>query len=47
MPMEGQVKFLSPQNTGVSQGKAVSVVPQTMEENGDQDSNVEKKKNTK
>ncbi len=41
MPMEGPVKFCSPQNAaGVSKEKGVAVMPQTMEVNGDQDLNV-------
>ncbi len=43
MPMEGQVKFFSPQNTaGVSQEKGAAVITQTIEVNGDQLSNMKK-----
>ncbi len=41
MLMEGQVNFFSPQNTaGVSQEKDVAVKSQTIEVNGDWDSNI-------
>ncbi len=41
MPMQGQVKFFSLQNTaGVSQEKGVAVMSQTIEVNGDQVLNV-------
>ncbi len=44
--MEGQVKFLCPQNTaGVSQEKGVAVISRTIVMNGDLDSNVLKKHN--
>ncbi len=37
MPVEGQVKLFSAQNTaGVSQEKGIAVVSQTVEANGDQ-----------
>ncbi len=32
--MEGQVKFFSQQNTGVSQEKSLAVISQTIEANG-------------
>ncbi len=36
MAMEGQVTFFSPQNTaGVSQGKGIVVISQTIKVNGD------------
>ncbi len=41
MPMEGLVKFFSPQNAAeVSQGKDIAFIPQKIEVNGDQDSNI-------
>ncbi len=47
MLMEGWVKFFSPQNTaGGSQEKGVAVIPQTIDVNGDQVSNVKKTKQT-
>ncbi len=43
MLMEGQVKFVSPQNTaGVSQEKGVAVISQKIEVNSDQCSNIKK-----
>ncbi len=42
MPMEGQVEFVSPQNTaGVSQEKNTAVISQTLKANGDQVLDVE------
>ncbi len=43
MSMEGRVKFFSPQNTDeVLQEKGIAVISQTIEVNGDQDSNERK-----
>ncbi len=43
MSVEGQGKFLSPQNTsGVSQEKDVTVISHTIAENSDQVSNINK-----
>ncbi len=46
MPMEGQEKVFSPQNTaGVSKEKGVAVISHTSEANGNQVSKLKKKHN--
>ncbi len=48
MPMEGQVRFVSPQNSAaVLQEKDVAVICQTTVVNGDQNSNIKKQDKTK